>query len=121
MDWDEYCWALSDADYEELCLPTEMDYVEAIMPDELPTDDDSCMTPEAFNWSDDYCGNLWREFDDFCWEVALSHDVVYAEVCDPVNAAYYDMWDNGYALMKSAKMASMKKVSAKSLHLAQAR
>ena len=85
MDWDEYCWSLSDEDYDKLCVPTEMDYIEAIIPEVLPNDDDSCMTPEAYNWSDDYCGNLWREFDEYCWEVALSSDEVYAEKCEPVN------------------------------------
>ena len=71
MDWDTFCWALSDADWEEICGPVELDFSKAIKPEVFPNEDENCMTPEAYNWSDDDCGNLWRAFDDYCWAISF--------------------------------------------------
>ena len=92
--WDRYCGGLSEADKDRICDPVELELVKALKPDIMPNDDVDCMTPEAFEWSDDYCGGLWKEYDDWCYFVDWWKLKDQFTECVTVNAEFWEMFPN---------------------------
>lgn len=87
MDFDDYCWSLED--YDDFCNAGYQALADAIEPATMPTDDEECMTEAAFNWSDDYCGYLWQEFDEWCFILDSFDQKQMEKQCEPVNDAYF--------------------------------
>ena len=70
--WDESCWyeqdQYSEEDLATICYPGFLGLVLGIGSEMTwPNDEDAdCMTEKAFSWSNDYCGDLWLDFDKWC-------------------------------------------------------
>ena len=89
--WDEYCNGLSSADFKKICKPVEVELADAIKPETMPDEGDDCMTVAAWNYSDDECGRLWKEFDDWCYMVYWTNKQPKAsKECDELYDFMYD-------------------------------
>ena len=111
-DWDQYCSTLSAKDYEGICVPELILLAHAIEPETKPNEEVECLNDVAYNWSDDYCGQLWRSFDEWCQVLSDADIDLYVENCLPVIEDYLDA--QAEALKGLRQTVFMKKVAAKS-------